>query len=101
VDAENDYDFAELFPIGELIDRLPPLPNGRKHATSKIYSWLNLSGTGRRTLKSIVVGRNRYTTEKWLRDFIDGGSTPSGMRTPAKRRASADRARRELETAGI
>jgi hypothetical protein len=101
VEAEKDYDLSELFPIAELIGRLPPLPNGRRHATSKIYSWLNLSGTGPKTLRSVVIGRNRYTTDAWLREFIDSAGKPSSKRTPAKRRASSDRAKRELESAGI
>ncbi len=99
---QTDYDFAELFPISELIGRLPPLPGGAKHATSKIYGWLNLSNDpARKTLRSVAIGRARYTCDRWLRDFIDGYRPGQSTQTPARRIAARERAKKALEAAGI
>jgi hypothetical protein len=100
---DADYDFAELYPVSELVDRLPPLAGGAQHSPSKIYVWLNLAGTRDRTLRSIVIGRNRYTCDRWLREFIDEGSSPRPLntRTPAKREKARLKAKASLAAAGI
>ncbi len=99
----DDINLADLFPISELPERLPRLPGSATHATSKIYAWLNLANDPtRRTLKSVQVGRYRYSSDRWLREFLDGTSpiTKSHM-TGGHRTRQRNRVKAELAQAGI
>lgn len=98
----SDYEFSELIPIGGIGAALPPPPNGEKYAISSIYHWLNLSAQNRRTLRSVQIGKHRYVTAKWLREFFEGTSPAMGQpRTPGQRERSREAAKRSLEKAGI
>ena len=101
---EPDYTLAELLPVSEISDHLPRRPNGEKVSTSTIYSWLGLNRTDGRVLRSVLIGRHRYTCERWLRAFIDGDGpvlAPAPRRSPAKRQREFTKAMAVLEKAGI
>jgi hypothetical protein len=102
--AEQDYDLAELFPVNEIPDRLPRRPNGERVSTSTIYFWLGLNRSSGRILRSVQLGRHRFTTEKWLKEFAEGGGpvlAPPARRSPAQCRRAHEAAMKTLEKNGI
>jgi hypothetical protein len=81
--AEQDYTFAELYPVDELPDRLPQRTGAPRLKLSTVYAWLNLGGGAPRTLRSVKVGRTRFTCDRWVQDFTEAGRG-RGQLTPAK-----------------
>ena len=100
--SEADFEMCELWPILELKDKLPPPPKGER-ANSWIYHILNLSNVpGRKTLRSVTVGRYRYSCDRWLREFLEGSNSNQPKRpTPGQRQRHRDKIKRELAEAGL
>ena len=93
-----------LFPATEL-PRRPWMPRkgGKTVSIRAVWRWLS-SGMGGVTLRSMLIGGTRYTTDAWAVEFFEQTSQKQPQnrgRTPSRRLREMRRAERELETAGI
>jgi hypothetical protein len=104
--ANNDTPTPTLIRLADVpgLAWLPKRREGTRLSLSTIHRWAaeGLNGTKLRTLR---VGATLCTTEEWLLDFFgalthEPDATPS-RRTPTQRERARERARRELEEAGI
>lgn len=77
VKAQRPWSLDDLIPLVEAAKRSPGRPN-----VSTVYRWVQKGVHGVR-LKVVSVGRTRFTTSQWLREFFE--STEA-----ARRRSEAD-----------
>jgi hypothetical protein len=100
---DQDYTFEELYLVREVLPKLPAIPGGGTRAVSWLYHHLNLANNPtRRTLRSVAIGRYRYTNNRWLREFLASNSPNiKPALTPGQRDRRRERVKRELAEAGI
>ena len=77
--------------------------NASPRSVFTVHRWA-ASGLKGHKLRTVRVGGTLCTTEAWLWEFFEGLSAPEGVpvpRTPKQRQRDREKARRELEEAGI
>ncbi len=97
-------DTSHLWPLRELPARLPLSPRGKKLHVATAFRWHSRGVRGRK-LKAVLVGGSLYTSDEWLRAFIEGKSEPAASSgNPADASARQDRIRAaeaELKAMGL
>jgi hypothetical protein len=84
-------DTSHLWPLAQLPSRLPLTPRGKKLHRSTGFRWSSRGVRGRK-LKAVLVGGSLYTSDAWLRAFIEGKSEPAASSgNPADDSARQDR----------
>ncbi len=81
-----------------------PTRKGKRLSLSTIHRWVR-TGVGGVRLRTVRVGTALATSNRWLVEFFEtlADPAPAGQtkRTPRQREAAREKARRELEEAGI
>jgi hypothetical protein len=98
---------AGFYRIVDVVDRLPPGPNGRRLHPKVPVRWA-LKGVRGVKLRFIAAGRQKLTCDEWLVQFCDavaraqqGEPQPAPGRPVQKPRTNARRARTRRILAGF
>lgn len=106
----NGREEAEFFDepflsLGQAAKLLPGRQPGKPIAVVTVSRWC-LRGLRGNRLRSVMVGGRRFTTRKWVAEFIKAVNSQDSWqaelpdnRTPDQRRRAADQAARELAAA--
>src|SRR4051794_33966776 len=101
-EEDVDYINERLLSLGQAAKLLPGRQPGKPIAVVTISRWC-LRGLRGNRLRSVMVGGSRYTTRKWVAEFIQAvnSATESGQtelpdtRTLDQRRRAADQAAKD------
>jgi hypothetical protein len=105
VDDSKNPDVTEYMTLTEAAKLFPGRKPGSRFSTDTVWRWcLRGVGNGLR-LRSVLIGGQRYTTRRWLQEFIDarnstrdeGEPAMPRLRTPRQRQTRAERATEELK----
>src|SRR5262249_17917550 len=107
---ESSMNGERLIPLAQIPSKVEWLPEerrgGGKLNIATLFRWAQHGIRGVR-LKIVSVGRQKCSTEVWLRDFFEALAAasdtpaPPAPRSPGTRSRAAQRAGRVLEEAGI
>lgn len=95
----------EGMPLTEAARMIPSRKKGKRVDVNTLWRWCKRGVAGGLRLRSVVVGGVRYTTKKWLAEFIearssasvvDGCSTSEPPRSPSARSSASTHAEEEL-----
>lgn len=75
--AESVPQPADLFPIVEIPQRLPPRPSGRRLHPKVALRW-TIRGSYGVILRHVAIGRQKCTTWPWVMEFL--GAVAEAMR---------------------
>ena len=95
-------DYLTLTDASKLI---PGRRGGKRISTQTVWRWCMRADRNGTRLKSVLIGGQRYTTRRWLNEFIEAKSasagpseiTPAPIRTPGKRQTASELAAEELK----
>ena len=96
----------EGLTLTEAAALLPGRKPGKRLYVNTVWRWCVKGLRGVR-LRSVLVGGQRLTTRRWLREFLQamneardpGGASPPVIRTPRQRQSASERAAEELKAA--
>jgi hypothetical protein len=96
----------EGLTLAEAAALLPGRKPGKRLYVNTVWRWCVKGLRGVR-LRSVLVGGQRLTTRRWLREFLQamneardpGGASPPVIRTPRQRQSASERAAEELKAA--
>jgi hypothetical protein len=105
-EKSDGFQPEELLPIGRAARLIPGRRQGKSIYVNTVWRWC-VKGIKGIKLKSKMVGGQRCTTRRWLREFFEELSAlssrsainPPRPRTPGQRQAASERAKDELKAA--
>jgi hypothetical protein len=97
----------EGLTMAEAAALLPGRKAGKRLYVNTVWRWCMKGLRNGVRLRSVLIGGQRLTTRRWLREFIQamseshepGGSSPPVTRTPRQRQSASERAAEELKAA--
>ena len=97
----------EGLTLSEAAALIPGRKQGKRVYVNTVWRWCKKGVKNGIRLKSVLVGGQRYTTRRWLQEFIEAMSQASGegevpppaIRTPRQRQTASERAIEELKAA--
>ncbi len=97
----------EGLTLSEAAALIPGRKQGKRVYVNTVWRWCKKGVKNGIRLKSVLVGGQRYTTRRWLQEFIEAISESSGegevpppaIRTPRQRQTASERAIEELKAA--
>jgi len=105
VDDRKNPEVTDYMTLTEAAKLIPGRKPGSRISTDTVWRWcLRGVGNGLR-LRSVLIGGQRYTTRRWLQEFIDARNSSRGeeeptmprLRTPRQRQTGAESATEELK----
>ncbi len=88
------------------VTRVIPGRDGKRVSLVTVHRWCGPGLRGGLRLRTVKIGGRRYTTQVWVKQFIEGSSRDDRptvesppLRPPSRRQSASERAAAELEAA--